>query len=285
MRAVDAVKETIADASSVSPSSERYARNVSYRLFHGVYFPHQRSVDTQGVCLPPRRRSYLVLLKTHDWPRCIARVCCCFHQHRIEAISVGDRQVKRKYELHCSLIGFSRCTSAWCACWFSHCTAMCSRTSGHGSTTRSRSSSSGCVSSPRCLCSRKTTRLTYWWPFSWSLSPATRFCCFSRRPTGSSGSGLGAWDGWPTAPGLRGTARSTATGWRGAWSRICVNAERSWMWFSAARQKLGRKMVRQSCRINVLPGRLLLAFVSFHSIKRKQTHLVKKAWRSTEGGT
>ena len=48
-----------ADDSSVSPSSEQRAnaRNFSYCLFHGVYCPHQHSVDTP-VCLPPCRRSY-----------------------------------------------------------------------------------------------------------------------------------------------------------------------------------------------------------------------------------
>ena len=44
MRVIDAVRET------------------SYWLPHGVYYPHQHSVDTP-VCLPPRRRSYLVLLR------------------------------------------------------------------------------------------------------------------------------------------------------------------------------------------------------------------------------
>ena len=49
------MKETTADVSSVSPSSEPFvirsdeglsARNVSYWLFHGVHYPHQHSVDT-----------------------------------------------------------------------------------------------------------------------------------------------------------------------------------------------------------------------------------------------
>ena len=65
MRVMGAVKETIADVSSVSPSSERAnhslwqwanARNVSYCLFHGAHYPHQHSVDTV-VYLPPRPRS------------------------------------------------------------------------------------------------------------------------------------------------------------------------------------------------------------------------------------
>ena len=60
MRVIDDVRETIADVSSACPSSD--ARNVSYCLPHGVYYPHQHSVDTP-VCLPPRRRSYLVLLR------------------------------------------------------------------------------------------------------------------------------------------------------------------------------------------------------------------------------
>ena len=53
-----------ADVSSVSPSLWRRdnARNVSYFLFHGVYYSLQHSVDTP-VCLQPRRRSYLVLLR------------------------------------------------------------------------------------------------------------------------------------------------------------------------------------------------------------------------------
>ena len=48
MRVIDAVKETIDDVSSTSPSSERRAsaRNVSYCLLHGVYYPHQHTVDT-----------------------------------------------------------------------------------------------------------------------------------------------------------------------------------------------------------------------------------------------
>ena len=61
---MDAVKDRyVADASSVSPSSLwRRANdwNVTYCLLHGVYYPHQHSVDTP-VCLPPHRRSYLVL--------------------------------------------------------------------------------------------------------------------------------------------------------------------------------------------------------------------------------
>ena len=61
---MDAVKDRyVADASSVSPSSLwRRANdwNVSYCLLHGVFYPHQHSVDTP-VCLPPHRRSYLVL--------------------------------------------------------------------------------------------------------------------------------------------------------------------------------------------------------------------------------
>ena len=66
MRVIDAVRETIADVSSASPSSEQKrrasTRNVSYCLPHGVYYPHQHSVDTP-VCLPPHRRSHLVLLR------------------------------------------------------------------------------------------------------------------------------------------------------------------------------------------------------------------------------
>ena len=66
MRVIDAIKETIADVSSVSPSSERMrranTRNISYCLFHSVYYPHQHSVDTP-VCLPLCRCSYLVLLR------------------------------------------------------------------------------------------------------------------------------------------------------------------------------------------------------------------------------
>ena len=48
MRVIDAVRETIAD--------------VNYCLLHSVHNPHQHSVDTP-VCLPPRRCSYLVLLR------------------------------------------------------------------------------------------------------------------------------------------------------------------------------------------------------------------------------
>ena len=33
------------------------------------------------------------------------RVCCCFRQRRIEAISIGDGQVKRKYADSLSLLG------------------------------------------------------------------------------------------------------------------------------------------------------------------------------------
>ena len=66
MRVMDAVKETIADVSSVSPSHSLWrranAQNVSYCLFHGVHYPHHHSVDTP-VCLPPRRRGYPVLLR------------------------------------------------------------------------------------------------------------------------------------------------------------------------------------------------------------------------------
>ena len=39
------------------------AQNISYCLFHCVYYLHQHSVDTP-VCLPPCRCSYLVLLRT-----------------------------------------------------------------------------------------------------------------------------------------------------------------------------------------------------------------------------
>ena len=61
MRVMDAMKETIADVSSMGPSSERMTRNVSCRLFHGIPYPHQHTVDTP-VYLPPCRHSYLVPL-------------------------------------------------------------------------------------------------------------------------------------------------------------------------------------------------------------------------------
>ena len=58
------------------------ARNVSYCLPHGVYYPHRHSVDTP-VCLPQCRRSYLVLLKagitlfvSHE-AQFTGIVCCC----------------------------------------------------------------------------------------------------------------------------------------------------------------------------------------------------------------
>ena len=54
MRVIDTVRETIADVLSASHSSEQSpsseplasARNVSYCLPHGVYYPHQHLVDT-----------------------------------------------------------------------------------------------------------------------------------------------------------------------------------------------------------------------------------------------
>ena len=65
------MKETIADVSSASPSSELALRSdeglaletsaiVSFTAFH---YPHQHTVDTP-VCLPPRRRSQPSSLKS-----------------------------------------------------------------------------------------------------------------------------------------------------------------------------------------------------------------------------
>ena len=55
-------KETIADVSSASPSSERMAnwRRANFTAFH---YPHQHTVDTP-VCLPPCRRSQPSSLKS-----------------------------------------------------------------------------------------------------------------------------------------------------------------------------------------------------------------------------
>ena len=52
MRVIDAVRETTADVSRASPSTDHFlwrrasARNVSYFLPNGVYDPHQHSVNT-----------------------------------------------------------------------------------------------------------------------------------------------------------------------------------------------------------------------------------------------
>ena len=63
---MDAVKETIADVRSVclrQSSGEWLTLETSTQLFcHGVYYPHQHTVDTP-VCLPPRRRSCPVVLR------------------------------------------------------------------------------------------------------------------------------------------------------------------------------------------------------------------------------
>ena len=63
---MDAVKETIADVRSVclrQSSGEWLTLQTSTQLFcHGVYYPHEHTVDTP-VFLPPRRRSCPVLLR------------------------------------------------------------------------------------------------------------------------------------------------------------------------------------------------------------------------------
>ena len=75
------MKETIADVSSASPSSERKLQIrsdeglaletsaiVSFTAFH---YPHQHTVDTP-VCLPPRRRSQPSSLKSWHYTEMLA---------------------------------------------------------------------------------------------------------------------------------------------------------------------------------------------------------------------
>ena len=75
------MKETIADVSSASPSSERMlspdeglafetSAIVSFTAFH---YPHQHTVDTP-VCLPPRRRSQPSSLKS--WHYTVLHIGC-----------------------------------------------------------------------------------------------------------------------------------------------------------------------------------------------------------------
>ena len=73
MSVVDALKETIGDVSSVSPSSERMRglwvqRASAHCLLHGVYYPHQHSIDTP-VCILrfPRWFQDILNFRTMIW--------------------------------------------------------------------------------------------------------------------------------------------------------------------------------------------------------------------------
>ena len=74
------MKETIADVSSASPSSERSDEGlaletsaiVSFTAFH---YPHQHTVDTP-VCLPQRRRSQPSSLKSWHYTMSVKGLTC-----------------------------------------------------------------------------------------------------------------------------------------------------------------------------------------------------------------
>ena len=82
-------------------------RNVSYCLPHGVYYPHQHSVDTP-LCLPPRRRSYLVLLRAGIALSCGHPVGLSW----LESNRVDLNLIKRKFSPNSSQVFHRLATSA-----------------------------------------------------------------------------------------------------------------------------------------------------------------------------